>query len=103
MQTAIATAIRQWHEATRTYEQIQLAFADAQTQLNRAERDLHELAKAVEMITGAPIAVQSNTAAPAGTVTMPIVATPPINAAVDNMDASEVVLQEMQRMRGIAP
>ncbi len=41
---ALDTAIRNWHTASRAYEQAGRLFNDAQAQLQHAERDLHELA-----------------------------------------------------------
>ena len=104
MVQALATATRQWHEATRHYEMVSRAFADAQTQLQTAERDLHELARAIEVATAAPIAASqlgelvSNQPAPLGSVTMPIAGVVPAPSA-DGVDAAAIVLAEMQRMR----
>lgn len=99
MQTALATAIRQWHEATRHYETVARAFADAETQRQLAERDLHELARAIEVSTGsAPIGeLVTNAPTPLGTVTTPVVSAPA--ATADGVDAAQIVLDEMMKMR----
>jgi hypothetical protein len=112
MITALATATRQWHEAQRKYETASRLFADAQTQLNLAERDLHELARAIDVVSG--IAVPSNVAAvvpvtssapaPIGSVTMPIVPAVPAGVGVapaDGLDAGAEVLRIMQAERGM--
>ena len=89
---ALAVATRQWHAAHRTYEHASRAFADAQTQLQHAERDLHELARAIELNTAHPTpAAQGITLAPNGTGGAPIPS--------DGLDAAQIVLEEMQRMR----
>lgn len=98
MISALATAARQWHAAQRQYEHVSRMFADAQNQLQLAERDLHELARGIELATDAPVSPElvSKADAPIGAVTMPVVqATPP----ADGVDAAAIVLQEMQRMR----
>jgi len=99
MVQALATATRQWHQATRHFEIVSRAFGDAQTQLQHAERDLHELARAIEVVT-APAAGElvSNTPTPIGTVTMPIVA-PAVNAPTDGLDAAQIVLEQMMQGR----
>ena len=97
MQQALATAVLQWHTATRHYEMVSRAFADAQTQLEHAQRDLHELSRAIEVATGKPAAgdLVSNTPSPIGAVTMPIAPAVP----ADGVDAAAIVLQHMQGMR----
>lgn len=108
MQTALATAARQWHEAMREHERAARALADAETQLALAQRDLHELARAMEMAAGAPLAqvapdlvssVVEGT--PAQAVVMPVV--PAVGPTSDGVDAAAIVLQEMQRQRGFVP
>lgn len=99
---ALATATKQWHEATRTFELCSRAFADAQAQLQLAERDLHELARAIEVAeaTARPVVAPelvTNQATPIGTVTMPVVQAPA--ATADGIDAAAIVLEEMQRHR----
>lgn len=79
---ALDTAIRNWHTASRAYEQAGRLFNDAQAQLQHAERDLHELARALEVASGNGL--QTNQATPAGTVTMPIA---PIGAPGIGTDA----------------
>jgi len=103
---ALATATAQWHEASRTYEHASRAFADAQTQLQHAERDLHGLARAIEVAQAAPpIGVVgelvSNQATPLGSVTMPVAPAPAgyPAASSDGVDAAQIVLEEMHRMR----
>lgn len=101
MTAALATAIAQWHEASRTYEHASRAFADAQTQLQHAERDLHELARAIEVATNAPAPnvgeMVTSAATPIGAVTMPIApVSPVINPTSDGEDAGEIVLQMMR-------
>lgn len=99
MVQALAVATKQWHEATRHYEMVSRAFADAQAQLQAAERDLHELARAIEVVTtpAASGELVSNQPAPIGAVTMPVVPAP--NGASDGLDAAQIVLEEMQKMR----
>ncbi|MGE0337833.1 MAG: hypothetical protein AB7Q76_21260, partial [Gammaproteobacteria bacterium] len=103
MQTALARAVANWHKATREYEQIADVFADAQRQLEAAKRDLHELARAMEVVTGTPAAeLVTNQPTPHGAVTMPIAPVPngtTIGAAADNVDAAQIVLEEMMKMR----
>lgn len=110
LQAALSAAITNWHHAQRAYEQAARVFADAETQRQIAERDLHELARAIEAATGADAAeLVSNAAAPIGGVTMPIVPangshlgpTPP--PADDGLDAAAIVLQELQKQRGVMP
>lgn len=106
MQTALATAVRQWSEAKRTYEQLGRAFADAETQLQLAQQDLHELARACEMLAGAPLAniapdlvSRQVEGSPLAAVTMPIV--PSVGPTSDGVDAAAIVLQQMQAQRGL--
>jgi hypothetical protein len=109
---ALATAARQWHEAQRRYEADAKAFADSQTQLQLAERDLHELARALDVVAGVAvpagvaavpvIPVATSAPTPIGGVTMPIV---PAAVAVgtappDGLDAGAEVLRIMQAERG---
>jgi len=100
---ALANATRQWHEATRHYEMVSRAFADAQTQLQTAERDLHELARAIEVVALGPVAagdLTSNQATPAGSVTMPVVpGGGSIGPSADGLDAGQVVLEHMMQQR----
>lgn len=102
---ALATATKQWHEATRHYELMSRGFADAQTQLQLAERDLHELARALEVVAGhVPTKageLVTNAATPIGTVTMPVVApaAQATNATADGIDAAQIVLEQMMQQR----
>lgn len=107
MQTALATAARQWSEAMRRHERAARELADAETQLALAQRDLHELSRAIEIAAGSPIAALApelvsqhveNGGTPIGAVTMPIVPAAPPS---DGVDAATIVLQEMQRQRGM--
>lgn len=99
---ALATATRQWHQATRHFELCSRSFSDAQTQLQHAERDLHELARAIEVVTAMP-ASELVTSAPigaAGFVTMPVMPTSSaIGAPVDGFDAGAAVLEHMMQQR----
>lgn len=99
MVQALATATKQWHDATRTFEHCSRAFADAQAQLQLAERDLHELARAIEVVTAQPAELVSNQAAPLGSVTMPVVAGGSIGASADGLDAGQVVLEHLMQQR----
>jgi hypothetical protein len=103
---ALATATRQWHQATRHFELCSRSFSDAQTQLQHAERDLHELARAIEVVAGQPAGelageLVSNAGTPIGVVTMPIVAPPAgaANATADGIDAAQIVLEQMMQGR----
>lgn len=97
LQAALQTAITNWHHAKRTYEQTGRAFADAESQMQIAERDLHELARAIEVATG-------DTAPIGATITVPVVpgggevAVTPAPSP-DGVDAAAIVLEEMQKMR----
>lgn len=101
MVSALATAARQWHSAQRQYELTSRMFADAQHQLQLAERDLHELARGIELLTGAPVPAElvTSAAAPIGAVTMPIAQGPVVGATSDGVDAAAIVLQQMQALR----
>lgn len=109
MTTALATATRQWHEAMRRHEHAARALADAETQLALAQRDLHELARAMEIAAGAPLAQaapdlvsQHVDGTPAQAVTMPVV--PAVGGQPeDGIDAATIVLQQMQAQRGMLP
>lgn len=99
---ALATATKQWHETTRHYELMSRAFADAQAQLQLAERDLHELARAIEVAQAAPGAqLVTSAATPIGAVTMPVVApaAQATNATADGVDAAQIVLEQMMQQR----
>jgi len=105
---ALATATKQWHEATRHHEMVGRAYMDAETQRRLAETDLHELARAIEVATGVPVAAQAgelvtSAATPIGAVTMPVVAAGQFGnvpaPSADGIDAAQIVLEEMQRMR----
>jgi hypothetical protein len=95
---ALETASINWHRAQRDHERAARLYADARIQLDQAERDLHELARAIEVAAGIPAAeLHSNTAAPHGTVTMPIAPiSPVVNPTHDGEDAGEIVLQMMR-------
>jgi len=103
LQDALTIATKNWHETTREYERAAAAFADAQTRLQQAERDLHELARAIEVVEARPAGeLVTGEATPIGTVTMPIVAAPlgpALGAASDGVDAAAIVLAEMRGMR----
>lgn len=102
LQDALTIATRNWHETTREYERAAAAFADAQTRLQQAERDLHELARALEVVEARPAGeLFTGEATPIGTVTMPIVAAPgpALGAASDGVDAAAIVLEQMRGMR----
>jgi hypothetical protein len=109
MQTALAAAVRNYAEAARTHERAARAFADAEQQLALAQRDLHELARALEVATGQPLAAvapdlvsRAVEGSPIAAVTMPIV--PPVGPAPsDGLDAATIVLQEMKAQRGMVP
>lgn len=96
IENALAVATAQWSIAKKNYEHACRALADAETQLHHAERDLHELARATELIAANP-----------NTVTVPLVTVPPNpngSGALgpvpdDGLDAAEIVRQEMIKMR----
>jgi hypothetical protein len=102
IQDALTTATKNWHEATRRYERAAADFADAQTRLQQCERDLHELARAIEVVEARPAAelgeLHTAEPTPLGTVTMPIVA-PSLGASSDGVDAAAIVLEQMRGMR----
>lgn len=76
---ACVEATKQWHEKARAYEKAAHAFAQAQHELQLAERDLHELGRALAVTAGAPPHVPS-----------------PVAAPVPEIDAAAEVLRQMQ-------
>jgi hypothetical protein len=96
---ALEAAATNWHHAQRDYERAARLYSDARIQLDQAERDLHELARAIEVAAGSSAGeLASNQAAPLGSVTMPIAPISPVmNPAPDGgEDAGEIVLQMMR-------
>jgi len=74
MAQAMAVAIRQWHEAHRRCEQAGRVYAEAQLELQGAERDLHELARALEMLDpGVATVLVSQLVTAVGTARVPVV------------------------------
>jgi hypothetical protein len=51
--TACVEATKQWHQKARTYEAAARQLAVAQHELQLAERDLHELGRALAVVNGA--------------------------------------------------
>jgi len=105
MAQAMAVAIRQWHAANRRCEQAGRVYAEAQLELQGAERDLHELARALEMLDpGVATVLVSQLVTAAGTVTVPVVpvdqaAVAAAAAAQGGKTASDIVLEMMQQGR----
>ena len=103
MAQAMAVAIRQWQTANRRCEQTGRAYAEAQLELQSAERDLHELARALEMLDpGVATVLVSQLVTAAGSVTVPIVpvdqgAVAAAAAAQGVKTASDIVLELMQQ------
>jgi hypothetical protein len=94
---ALEIASVNWHRAQREHEAAARMYADARVQLDQAERDLHELARAIELTAAQAGELHTAAAAPHGTVTMPIAPISPVaNPTHDGEDAGEIVLQMMR-------
>jgi hypothetical protein len=116
MVQALAVAVRQYHASKRRYEEASQAFADAQAQLAYAERDLHEIARALEMLDAAgtmalvselvvndqavgnpsstSLTVTGNPSSTGLTVTMPVVAVP---GAIGESTPAQIVLELLKQ------
>jgi hypothetical protein len=105
MVQALAVAVRQYHASKRRYEEASQAFADAQAQLAYAERDLHEIARALEMLDAAGTTAlvselvvsdqaAGNPSSTGLTVTVPVVAVP---GAIGESTPAQIVLELLKQ------
>lgn len=104
---ALAVAISEYHRTAREHEMLARAFADCELRLHACQRDLHELARIIETLSGQTVnaaeLVSQAVGASNGSVTMPVAKpepppAPPTDAATE-VPASEIVLQIMREQR----